>query len=163
MEKIDYGTWVEIAFDCVPLRTVSRVDVPIDASPALAQKMLRLKSAIEKHGVLNSYYLHNAYCRFHLTNDPREGMLDYRFEGTVLTDESDLKTRSCDLDVRLERETCGWLNQTVVDWFTGTVQRAVHLEFNRYIQAGDLQKVRERLERIQKASDEAGGFVGMYL
>jgi hypothetical protein len=37
------------------------------------------------------------------------------------------------------------------------------LEFNRYIQAGDLQKVQERLDRIQRASDEAGGFVGMYL
>lgn len=163
MEKVAYGSWVEIVFDCLPLRTVTRVDIPIDASPVLAEKMLRVKEAIQKHGVLNTYFLHNARCRFHFTNDPRDGMVEFNFDGTVLTDAADLHTKSCDLRVALARETCSWLNQTIVDWLTGSVQRAVQLEFDRYIQAGDLKQVQERVERIQRASDEAGGFVGMYL
>ena len=163
MEKATYGNWVEIVFDCLPLRTVTRVDIPIDASPVLAAKMLRVKEAIEKHGVLNTYFLHNAHCTFHLTNDPREGMIEFAFDGTLLTDAADLHTQSCDLSVKLSRETCTWLNQPIVDWMAATVQRAVQLEFDRYIKAGDLQKVQERLERMQRASDESGGFVGMYL
>lgn len=163
MESVHYGTWVDIVFDCLPLRTVTRVDVPIDASPVLAEKMLRVKQAIEKHGVLNTYFLHNARCTFHFTNDPRDGMVEFIFDGTVLTDAADLHTQSCDLRVMLERETCSWLNQSIVDWLSATVQRAVQVEFDRYIRAGDLQKVQERLERIQRASDESGGFVGMYL
>ena len=163
MEKVTYGNWVEIVFDCLPLRTVTRVDIPIDASSVLAAKMLRVKEAIEKHGVLNTYFLHNARCTFHLTNDPREGMIDFAFDGTLLTDAADLQTQSCDLSVKLSRDTCTWLNQPIVDWMTATVQRAVQLEFDRYIKAGDLQKVQERLERMQRASDESGGFVGMYL
>lgn len=161
--KVAYGNWVEVEFDCLPLRTVTRVDIPIDASPVLAEKMLRVKHAIEQHGVMNTYYLHNARCVFRFTNDPREGMVEFKFEGTVLTDSADLNTQSCDLRVELLRETCSWLNQSIVQWLTSTVQRAVQLEFDRYIQAGDLQKVQERLDRIERASDEAGGFVGMYL
>ena len=163
MENVGYGTWVDIVFDCLPLRTVTRVDIPIDASPVLADKMLRVKQAIETHGVLNTYFLHNARCTFHFTNDPREGMVEFDFDGTLLTDSADLHTQSCDLRVTLLRETCSWLNQSIVDWLAATVQRAVQVEFDRYIRAGDLQKVQERLERIQRASDESGGFVGMYL
>lgn len=163
MANLAYGTWVEIVFDCLPLRTVTRVDIPIDASPVLAEKMLRVKEAIEKHGVMNTYFLHNARCKFHFTNDPRDGMVEFAFDGTLLTNSADLQTQSCDLRVTLARETCSWLNQTIVDWLSATVQRAVQIEFDRYIRAGDLQKVQERLERIQRASDESGGFVGMYL
>ena len=147
----------------MPLRTVTRVDIPMDASPKLAEKMLRIKSALEKHGALNTYYLHNAACVFHLTNDPAQGMLRFQMEGTVLTDASDLEARSCDLRVELEKETCSWLNQAVVDWLSETVRRAVLVEFNRYIQAGDLSKAIQRIEELQKASDDAGGYVGMYL
>ena len=157
------GRWVEVSFDCVPLRTVSRIDVPIDASPKLAEKMLRVKAALEKHGALNTYYLHNANCTYHLTNDPMMGMLQYRFEGVVLTDTRDLEAASCDLQVELEKETCSWLNQSIVDWFAESVQRSVLVEFNRYIQAGDLTKAVERIEHIQKASEESGGYLGMYL
>jgi hypothetical protein len=163
MEPVTYGRWVEIVFDCLPLRTVSRVDIPIDASPVLAEKMLRIKQAIETHGVLNTYFLHNASCTFRLTNDPREGMVEFTFDGTVLTDAADLRTQSVDLRVELRRETCNWLNQSIVDWLATSVQRAVQLEFDRYILAGDLRNVQERLARIEQASDEAGGFVGMYL
>lgn len=155
--------WVEIAFDCVPLRTVARTDIPIDASPKLAAKMMRIKAAIEKHGSLNSYYLHNASCSFHFTNDPLHGMVKFSFEGVVMTDTNDLEARSADLQVELASETCSWINQTIVDWLTSTVPQAVRVEFNRYIAAGDLTQAIKRMETIQKASDESGGFVGMYL
>ncbi len=36
-------------------------------------------------------------------------------------------------------------------------------EFNRYIEAGDLAKTTARIEKIRAESDDAGGFVGMYL
>ena len=50
-----------------------------------------------------------------------------------------------------------------VHWFADTVSRAVTAEFDRYIEAGDLDAAKKRLEEVQKASDESGGFVGMYL
>ena len=89
--------------------------------------------------------------------------MQFEFEGVVLTDERDLEARSCDLRVELRRETCSWLNQSIVDWLPETVQRNVLIEFNRYISEGDLSKTVARIEQIQQASDEAGGFVGMYL
>ncbi len=158
-----YGKWVEISFDCLPLRCVPRVDVPLDASPKLAEKMLRVKSAIEKHGTLNTYYLHNADCTFHLTNDPSVGMVQFGFEGVVLTDTQDLQARHCELTVDLMHETCNWLNQAIVRWLADSVQFAVLVEFNRYIQAGDLSKAVERMRQIEQALDESGGYVGMYL
>ncbi len=155
--------WVEIVFDCVPLRTVPRTDIPIDASPKLAAKLLRIKAAIEKHGTLNSYYLHNASCSFHFTNDPLQGMVQFSFEGVVMTDTKDVEARSADLEVELALETCSWINQTIVDWLRLTVPQAVRVEFNRYIRAGDLTQAIKRMEQIQQACDEAGGYVGMYL
>ncbi len=93
---------------------------------------------------------------------PARGNGRIQIEGTVLTDSVDLNTQSCDLRVELASETCSWLNQSIVHWLASTFSGR-SLEFDRYIQAGDLQKVQERLDRIQRASDEAGGFVGMYL
>lgn len=162
-EASRFGQWVEVSFDCMPLRTVPRVDVPIDASPKLAAKMLRVKAAIEKHGTHNTYYLHNAQCVYHLTNDPMLGMLGFEFEGCVLTDGNDMRVRDCDLSVRLKTETCNWLNQAIVDWLGETVSRNVMVEFQRYIQAGDLSRTLDRIAQQQKESDAAGGFVGMYL
>jgi sugar-specific transcriptional regulator TrmB len=122
-----------------------------------------VRAAIEKHGTLNSYYLHNASVTYHMTNDPDSGMLRFEFEGTVLTDESDLNVRICDLNVELSKETCSWLNQSIVDWLAETVQRNVLVEFNRYARAGDLNKTVERLEKLQAETEQSGGFVGMYL
>jgi hypothetical protein len=155
--------WVDITFDCVPLRSVAQLNAPLDASPKFQAFCQRIRAAIERHGTLNSYYLHNAHCVFHLINHPQEGLVDFSFEGTVLTDASDLHCQTCDLDVQLQRESCDWLIQPVVDWLADTVPRAVAREFDLYIQAGDLQKAKERIERIQKDCDESGGFVGMYL
>ncbi len=155
--------WVEITFDCMPLRSVGRMDIPIDASPRYRQFCEQVKAAIEKHGSHNSFFLYNATCKYHLTNDAQWGLIEFRFQGTVLTDANDTKTKCCDLDVELAGETCDWLTSTIVDWFRGTVSRSVAVEFDRYIEAGDLKQTQERIAKIQAASDDADGFVGMYL
>lgn len=154
---------VLIQFDCLPMRSIGRLDIPLDASPAFEAKAERIKAALAKHGQHNSFYLHNASCCFQLTNDERVGMLEFRFEGTVLTDSEDRRTERCDLNVELHRETCDWLTEPVVEWFCQTVERAVVIEFDRYIAAGDLQKTIERVDKLKAQSDTQSGFVGMGL
>ena len=155
--------WVEIEFDCMPLRTVGRLDIPVDASPKYQAFCLRVKKAIQQHGSFNTYYLYNAKCTFHLTNDQSVGMIQFGFEGTVMTDAEDQHTARCELQANLLRETCKWLNEPVVEWLRESVSHAVCVEFDRYIRAGDLEQTKQRIEQLQAASDEAGGFVGMYL
>ncbi len=155
--------FVEISFDCLPLRAIERTDIPIDASPAFRARCERILQAIAKHGSLNTYYLYNASCAFHLTNQREIGTIEFLFEGTALTDDSDRHTAGCDLQVTLKRETCDWLTEPVVHWFTESVPMAVQVEFDRYIAAGDLAQTLARLTRIQSESDDHGGFVGMYL
>jgi len=155
--------FVEISFDCLPLRSIGRMDIPIDASPKYRQRCEKIKHAIETYGSHNTYYLYNTRCVFHLTNQPDLGMLEFRFEGTLLTDDSDLRTATVHLNVELVRETCDWLTEPVVTWFTDTVPKAVSVEFDRYIAAGDLQKTIQRIALLQSKADQAGGYVGMYL
>jgi hypothetical protein len=155
--------WVEIEFDCLPLRSVGRLDVPVDASPKYQAFCLRVKQAIEQHGSFNTYYLYNASCTFHFTNNPDIGMVQFRLEGTVMTDATDEHTARCELQPELVRETCHWLSEPIVDWLRETVSHAVCAEFDRYIQAGDLEQAKQRIAQLQAASDRAGGFVGMYL
>ena len=50
-----------------------------------------------------------------------------------------------------------------MDWFVQTVREAVKVEFDRYINAGDLEKTRQRIKEIEEASDGADGYLGMYL
>ncbi len=155
--------WVEITFDCLPLRTVGRLDIPLDASPKYRQRCEAVKGAIDKHGSHNTYYLYNAECTFHLTNHSELGMIQFRVEGTVLTNPADLQTERCDLAVELIRETCDWLTAPVVKWFEQSVSRAVAIEFDRYIAAGNLQAAKDRIARLQVETEEKGGYVGMYL
>jgi hypothetical protein len=155
------GQFVEIEFDCLPLRSVGRLDIPIDASPKYRQRCERIKHALETHGSHNTYYVYNARCAFHLTNDPGVGMIEYHFEGTVLTDPSDQKTLRSDLTVELERETCDWLTQPVAAWLAESVSKAAEIEFDRFIADGDLAQTVARVEALQSQSDERGGFVGM--
>jgi hypothetical protein len=157
------GQWVEITFDCLPLRSVTRLDIPIDASPKYRAQCERIKAAIEKHGSHNTYYLYNALCRYHLTNREERGMLELRFDGTVITEATDIHTQRCDLQVELTRETCDWLTTPIVQWFEQSVPRSVAVEFDRYIEAGDLQKTKDRIARLQAETEQSGGFVGMYL
>jgi hypothetical protein len=154
---------IAISFDCLPLRSVGRFDVPLDATPETVAFCDRLRLAATKHGLHNTYYLHHALCVFHLTNDQQIGMVEFAFEGTVLTDPDDMKTIECDLDVRLQREVCDWLTASAVEWLAETVRQAVRIEFNRYIAAGDLARTIERIERLQAESDARGGFLGMGL
>ena len=155
--------WVEIEFDCLPLRSITRWDVPIDASADYREFCQRVKRSADRHGTHNTYYLYNARCVFHLTNRPETGMIEFHFEGVVLTDETDQHTRASDLEVHLYRETCQWLVDPVVQWFYETVRHAVEVEFDRYIATGDLEKTRRRIEKIDAAQRESGGFLGMYL
>ena len=154
---------VETSFDCLPLRSIQRFDLPIDASDELIEKHAKLKRAIEHHGLHNTYYLHSARCVYRLTNDPQIGMLEFAFEGVVLTDPDDRHAVSVDLEVHLRSETCDWLTEPTVEWFHETVRRAVQAEFDRYIAAGDLGKTIERLENLQAESDAHGGFLGLGL
>ncbi len=154
---------VHVAFDCQPLRSLGRLDIPLDASPRFRQKLERLQAAIGTHGSRNTYYLTNAICRFQLTSDPAIGMIEFSVEGTVLTDETDTRTVGSDLVITLERETCDWLTQPAVEWLMVSAKRAVEVEFDRYIAAGDLSRAVARLEQEQQHLDEAGGFLGMNL
>lgn len=154
---------VDVRFDCLPLRSVTRFDVPLDAPPEYAELVAQVKRASAKHGLHNTYYLYNARCLYHLTNDPDEGMLEFRFHGTALTDPEDRTTLLCDLDVQLARETCDWLTEPIVAWFAETVARSVQVEFNQYIASGDLEKTVQRLAKLEAESDAQGGFLGMGL
>ena len=154
---------MHITFDCLPLRSVGRLDIPLDASPAFRERCEKVKAAIEEHAAHNSYFLYNAHCTYYLTNDETKGMLQFGFDGTLLTDADDLHATKCDLDVRLEKETCDWMTEPVVSWFYQSVTQAVMVEFNQYITAGDLAKTKERTERIVNACDQSGGFLGMHL
>jgi hypothetical protein len=155
--------WVEITFDCLPLRSVGRLDIPLDASPKYRARCERIKAALEKHGAHNTYYLYNGGCKFRLTNRDERGMLEFRFEGTAITDASDVRSQHADLHSELVRETCDWLTAPVVEWFHESVQHAVCVEFDRYIEAGDLQKAKERMAKLQAELDKSGGYLGMYL
>lgn len=154
---------VRISFDCLPLRTIGRLDIPLDASPKYRARCERIQDAIHKHGRHNTYYLFNARCRFDLTNDPAVGMLEFLFRGTVFTDAADQQAVEDDLYVELVGETCEWLTEGAVHFFQETVRRAVIVEFNRYIGAGDLAQTIKRLEQLQADSDAMGGYLGMYL
>jgi hypothetical protein len=155
--------YVEITFDCLPLRSISRLDIPIDASPRYRQRCENIKAAIEHYGSFNTYYLYNAQCVFHLTNSPEEGLLDFSFEGIIVTDEADEHAIDAHLQVKLQRETCDWLTEPVVAWFNDTVPHAVRAEFDRYIAAGDLEQAKLRAAAMQAKADQSGGYVGMYL
>lgn len=157
-------TWVDISFDCLPLRSIERIDIPIDASPAYRGRCERILQAIEKHGSHNAYYLYNARCNYHLTNDPDQGTLKFKFEATVLTDAQDSRSSSCELSLaQLAQDTCDWVTEPIIQWFQQTLSRSVLVEFDRYIAVGDLDQTKIRIEKMKASSDETGGFVGMYL
>ena len=59
---------VDISFDCLPLRSVGRVDVPLDASPAFRARCERLKQAIDAYDNQNAYFLYNTQCTYRLAN-----------------------------------------------------------------------------------------------
>jgi hypothetical protein len=154
---------VDIEFDCLPLRSTAGRTLPADSSPGLERLWTLLRQAAEKHGTHNSYFLNRGRCRFHLTNHPHLGQIAFRFTGVVLTDTQDQRTVSSELNVELEQETCDWLEQDAVPWLAKTVVRAVEIEFDRYIHAGDLARTQQRLDELEQQAQSTGGYLGMYL
>ena len=153
---------VEITFDCLPLRSVGRLDVPIDASPVFRTRYEHLTAALEKHGPERTYFLYDARCVFRLANSEIEGMLRFEFEGIVRTDASDLLTEHVDLVVSLASETCGGVPPAVLSWWQQRVEKAVGIEFDRFIAAGQLTQRTTDLGQIERLS-ELTGFSGMNL
>jgi hypothetical protein len=155
--------WVDIAFRCLPLRSVPCFAPPVDAPQEMVDLYRNLRGAVQKHGLHNTYYLHDGKCVFHLTNDEQIGTIEFAFAGTVLTDAADMHTLRSDLEVELTGEVCEWLVAPVVDWLAESVREAAKVEFNRFIAAGDLDKTVERLQQLQAESDAHGGFLGAWL
>ncbi len=153
---------VPISFDCLPLRSVGRVDVPLDASPAFRERCERLQKAIDAHSDENAYFLYNGSCTYRLANSDIENMLRFSFDGTVVTDLSDARAERGDLDIRLTAETCGSIPEEVLYWLRSVVERAVLVEFDRFISAGRLA---QRVDELGKV-DSVGSirdFAGMNL
>jgi hypothetical protein len=153
---------VEIAFDCLPLRAVGRLDAPIDASPVFRTRYEHLTAALEKFGPERTYFLYDARCVFRLANSEIEGMLRFDFEGIVRTDASDLLTEHVELVVSLASETCGGVPPAVLSWWHKPVEKAVGIEFDRFIAAGQLTQRTIDLGQIERLS-ELTGFSGMNL
>jgi hypothetical protein len=124
---------VDIAFDCLPLRSVSRFDAPLYASDTLRRRAERMKAAVEALGAERSYFLYNTRCLFRFANSEVEGICRFEFEGTVQTDAGDRKCDRTLLDVRLVSETCGGVPSEVEAWLADRVRQAVAVEFDRFI------------------------------
>ncbi len=137
---------VEIAFECVPLRSLGRFDIPLDASDLYRDRLERMRASIESHGLENSYYLHTSRCVFRLANSEIEGMLRFEFEGTLLTDSSDSKSKQAELAITFV-STIEQIPEEVIVWFTERVCDAVLIEFDRFIKAGSLAL---RVAQIEK-------------
>ena len=153
---------LDIAFDCLPLRSVGRLDVPIDASPVYRARQQRLQEALESYGPENTYFLYNARCIFRFANSEIDGMARFEFEGIVRTDAGDMLTDYVDLDVRLVSETCDGIPAEVAVWLEHRVRKAVAIEFDRFIAAGSLTECSDEIGQLEKLSD-LGGFAGMHV
>lgn len=151
---------VEIEFECLPLRSIGRVDIPLDASPAFRARCERLKQAIDAYDSLNAYFLYNTQCTFRLANSEIANMLRFTFDGTLLTDRGDHKAERADLDVQLVAETCGGVPQAALPWLRGLVTRAVLVEFDRFIAAGQLDARVQELGEVETVAS-VSGFAGM--
>ncbi len=127
---------VDIAFDCLPLRSVARLDVPLDASDALRHRGGLIKRVVQEFGADSTYYLYNAHCVFRFANSEFEGVCRFKFEGVVRTDAGDRKCISADLETHLESETCGGIPEIAKAWLYDRVRQAVIVEFDRFIAAG---------------------------
>jgi hypothetical protein len=151
---------VDIEFDCLPLRSVGRVDVPLDASPAFRARCERLQQAVDAHDSQRAYFLYNAHCTYRLANSEIANMLRFTFDGTVLTDRSDYKAERADLAIELSAETCGGVPPAALEWLRGVVTRAVLVEFDRFIAAGHLAERVAELGAVESITS-LSGFAGM--
>jgi hypothetical protein len=139
---------VDIAFDCLPLRSLPRVDIPLDASPAFRARCERLRKSLDGHDGENAYYLYNTRCTYRLANSDIDNMLRFSFDGTLVTDRSDCKADRAELDIVLTAETCGGVPPAAMDWLRGIVRRAVLIEFDRFIADGQLASRKRELGSV---------------
>ena len=151
---------VDIQFDCLPLRLVSRLDVPLDASEALRRRAERIKTALERFGAERTYFLYNARCVFRFANSEVDGVCRFDFEGIVRTDAGDRKCERTELEIRLISETCGGLSGAVEAWLIERVRQAVAIEFDRFIAAGQLA-ARSAEVGSGNALGDIGGLAGL--
>jgi hypothetical protein len=154
---------VDVAFDCLPLRSVGRLDVPLDASDALRRRVERIKAAMEEFGAERTYFLYNARCIFRFANSEIDGVCRFEFEGVVRTDAGDRKCQQTLLDVRLASETCGGIPPLVEAWLAERVRQAVGIEFDRFIAAGQLAVGGEPFDALASLASLGGlgGFSGL--
>jgi hypothetical protein len=131
---------VEIEFDCLPLRTVGRLDVPLDASDDFRRRAARIKAALGEFGAERSYLLYNAHCVFRFANSEFAGMCRLEFEGVVRTDAGDRQCHETHLEVRLVSDTCGGVPAAIEAWLADRVRQAAAVEFDRFISAGQLER-----------------------
>jgi hypothetical protein len=151
---------VDIAFDCLPLRSLPRVDIPLDASPTFRARCERLRKALDGHPGENAYYLYNTRCTYRLANSDIDNMLRFSFDGTLVTDRSDCKADRADLDIVLIAETCGGVPPAALDWLRGIVRQAVLIEFDRFISDGQLAARKHELSSLDSIAT-IGDFAGM--
>ncbi len=149
---------VDISFSCLPLRSVGRLDVPMDASGIYRIRYERLREALRSHSAQRTYYLYDAHCVFRLANSEIEGMIRFDFEGIVLTDAGDVLTDHVELDVKLASETCDGIPAEVEAWLKQRLEKAVAIEFDSFIAAGQLSSRTTELGQLECLSD-FGGFL----
>ena len=151
---------VEIAFDCMPLRSVGRLDLPLDASDAFRRRAGRIKAALNDFGAERTYFLYNGHCVFRFANSDVEGTCRLEFEGVVRTDAGDRLCQEALVEAKLASETCGGVPPAVEAWLAERVREAVRVEFDRFIAAGQLA---ERADQLGTGSSLAqlGGLAGM--
>lgn len=145
----------------MPLRTICRWDIPLDASPRFRARCERIKRARDKYGAHRTYFLDHGNCRLRLSNHPNEGAIDFIFFGPVVTDDADRRTIAADLSIDVRSESLVWINDGVLTWLKDTVSRAVMLEFDRYIACGNAHHLQRRCLLPDLEWEYYGGFVGM--
>jgi hypothetical protein len=151
---------VEIAFDCLPLRSVGRLDIPLDASDAFRRRAEHIKTALADHGAERTYFLYNGHCVFRFANSDIAGTCRFEFEGIVRTDAGDRLCQEAIVEARLVSETCGGVPAEAAAWLADRVRQAVGLEFDRFIAAGQLAQRSDQLGADANLAD-VGGLSGM--
>lgn len=156
----DFEPHVEIAFDCLPLRSVGRLDMPLDASDAFRRRADHIKAALNDYGAERTYFLYNGHCVFRFANSEIEGACRLEFEGVVRTDAGDRICQEVHVDAHLAGDTCGGAPPAVQAWLADRVRQAVGIEFDRFIAAGQLAARAEQLGAGSSLAD-LGGLAGM--
>ena len=130
------SSFVDVEFESIPLRSVGRLDVPLDASDAQRRRAEHMQLAIKAYGQERTYFLQDARCVFRFANSDVQGICRFEFDGVVRTDAGDRKCEEADLQVTLVSETCGGVPEPVETWLAERVRQAVMVEFDRFIAAG---------------------------